>query len=119
MERCTLTLAIPSPEPSSDTKKKATLSDNTSINIWRVKASSNINARALSWSNRPARESLVATIQVMPGQDMGSPEFHCPSGSLQSFEISCATEDCHLQFQQDMKGPRLGKDPAIVCIKLI
>ena len=112
MERCTLSLVVP---PSSvlqeaRSNKTVTYLPATSINIWRVKASEEVSPSSLSWNHRPPRDSLLTTMSISSGENtLESPEFHCPSRSLQSFELSCATPNCHLQFQQDAKEPRLGK----------
>lgn len=110
MERCVLSLMVPSSSALQEARSNKTVTylPATSLNIWRLKASGDIDRKSLSWINRPPRDTLLTTMSISPGQNtFESPEFHCPSRSLQNFELSCATPKCHLQFQQDMKEPYL------------
>lgn len=114
MERCRLMLAAPTAEELSraNSDKTVTISNSPfSLDIWIINSGKPISPDSLSWWSKPERNELLMSYHVLPGTAVyaESPEFVCPSGSLQTFEVSCRSENCLLQFQQDVSMPRLGE----------
>ncbi|KAJ6529058.1 hypothetical protein DFH09DRAFT_1045381 [Mycena vulgaris] len=112
MERCVVTLAIPSPADLRNIPSKRVLSSNEPcpLEIWSLDAPDDIRPRILSWTTRPRRINLLTTMIVRPGRNLlDSPPFPCPSRTLLAFELNYSTAACHLHFRQDKKSPRLGE----------
>lgn len=102
MERCWFTLSV---DPStyryhSDSK----------LDIWQLDAPKRIDPYKSSWSTRPARKQLFTTLTLNKDTKLyESPEFACPSRSLQTFEVACSGKAaCSLEFRQDAKKHDLG-----------
>ncbi|TFK35072.1 hypothetical protein BDQ12DRAFT_635563 [Crucibulum laeve] len=108
MESCKLNVTIPSGDEAKADKKNATISsDPLVLDIWYLQASKGVDTSRLSWSTLPKRQGLFTSLRIEAGRTTQSPEFHCRSGSLYTFELTCSDPRCHLEFQQDMKVPRL------------
>ncbi|KAJ6484014.1 hypothetical protein C8R45DRAFT_999949 [Mycena sanguinolenta] len=108
MERCVLTLAVPSVEDQGTSGKKTISSPGPiSLAIWALDSTDDMDPRTLSWFTRPARSHLLTTIIFSVSGYFESPPFSCPSRTLHTFEISCGTPECYLRFHQDSKPPFL------------
>ena len=83
------------------------------IHVWRLDTTPGgpLDVRALSLDTRPKRidPSPMATLITEEGVESVSPIFHCPSGSLQTFELTCAEPRCAVDFWQDRVEPNLGE----------
>ncbi|KAI9060944.1 hypothetical protein FKP32DRAFT_1576989 [Trametes sanguinea] len=107
MERCSLEFTIPvgsSSSGSGDTDMDIM----SSIQVWRVDAPRKLDLRYLSWNSRPNRVDLVASWSVYPNHTVTSPEFICPSGSFQTFELGCVGAGCLVDFRQTFKQKDIG-----------
>ncbi|KAL5531011.1 hypothetical protein ACEPAG_3887 [Sanghuangporus baumii] len=112
MERCTISAILPWPSDSHLKEQNRTLilsSARTRLDIWRLETRGGVelDLTSLNWHTRPARSSLIATIDARAGREIRTPEFDCgASGSLQTYEISCAEpfaddEACRIEFWQE------------------
>ena len=83
------------------------------INVWRLdtRPDEPLDVRTLSLNTRPKRvdPSPMATLIIEEGVESASPIFHCPTGSLQTFELTCAEPKCAVDFWQDRVEPNLGE----------
>ncbi|KAL7282719.1 hypothetical protein ACG7TL_004193 [Trametes sanguinea] len=107
MERCSLEMTIPFGSSSSrfsDTSSGVM----SSIQVWRVDAPRKLDLRFLSWNSRPNRLELVASWSLYPNNTVASPEFFCPSGSFQTFELGCLGSGCLVDFRQTPKQKDIG-----------
>lgn len=107
MERCRIVSSIPSLDVLPKNQSLLLSGDTSLIEVWNLTTPaapySELNVRTLSWNSRPSRESLLATIGVAVDSTMKSDEFWCgPSSSLQSFEFTCKSPGCHVEFFQDI-----------------
>lgn len=111
MEFCRLKMVVPSLLilENASRKKTVNMSDDTiEIEVWRLNAHGRLLPSRLSWSSRPERTTLQASWRVQMGETVGTAQFPCSSGSLQTFELACGRLPCNILFQQDNKEPRLG-----------
>ncbi|KAL5492847.1 hypothetical protein ACEPAI_4295 [Sanghuangporus weigelae] len=131
MERCTISAILPWPSDSQLKEQNRTLilsSARTRLDIWRLETRGDVelDLTSLNWYTRPARSSLIATIDARAGRETRTPEFDCgASGSLQTYEISCAEpidedEACRIEFWQEQPEtvPRMGKD-TLLCMDML
>ncbi|KAJ7191610.1 hypothetical protein GGX14DRAFT_380957 [Mycena pura] len=112
MERCVAKLEMPSStELAQLPEKRFSLSGTPfPLEIWALAAGDDIDPHKLSWSTRPLSTQLLLDVTIdRDVKTIESPEFACPSRTLLAFELRCGTPDCHLQFNQSNKAPRLGK----------
>ncbi|KZT23566.1 hypothetical protein NEOLEDRAFT_537335 [Neolentinus lepideus HHB14362 ss-1] len=106
LERCTLNVTIPSPSELGH-KPYLSSSNSQAIQVWRLAdTDSPLRPRTLSWRTKPARVTLMGTLNFAPGTSSYLPWFSCKSNSLQAFEFSCP--DCSVRFKQDHAAPLLG-----------
>jgi hypothetical protein len=111
MELCILKMVVPSLPVLENASRKKTVNisnDAAEIEVWRLNAHGRLLPTHLSWSSRPERATLQASWRVHMGETMGTDQFPCPSGSLQTFELTCGRSPCNIWFQQDTKAPHLG-----------
>ncbi|KAL5536442.1 hypothetical protein ACEPAF_264 [Sanghuangporus sanghuang] len=126
MERCTISAVLPWPSDPQLKEQNRTLilsSARTKLDIWRLETRGNVelDLTLLNWHTRPARSSLIATIDARAGREIRTPEFDCgASGSLQTYEISCAEpieedDECRIEFWQEQPEtvPRMGKKSSL------
>ncbi|KAI0371482.1 hypothetical protein BV20DRAFT_1035150 [Pilatotrama ljubarskyi] len=97
MERCSLEFTL---TPLSSGDDVFGIEEPASVEVWRVDAQSKIDVRELSWQSRPPRVGLAARWTIHPNTTARSPEFHCHSGSFQTFELACVGDGCLLEFHQ-------------------
>ncbi|KAJ7744016.1 hypothetical protein DFH07DRAFT_943075 [Mycena maculata] len=110
MERCVVTLGIPSEEGIEDLPEKTVFRPDGpfTLEIWTLDSDERIDPTALTWANRPPMSDLLATMIVQPGYNLlDSMPFPCPARTFLAFEIRCSTPTCYLRFRQDKKTPRL------------
>ncbi|KAF7347014.1 hypothetical protein MVEN_01454500 [Mycena venus] len=87
MERCVLTLAVPSIEDQKDSGKELISSAGPlSLDIWALDSMYDIDPHTLSWFTRPVRSHLLTTIVFSDPGQFESPSFSCPSRTLHTFE---------------------------------
>ncbi|KAJ7074801.1 hypothetical protein C8F01DRAFT_1101821 [Mycena amicta] len=124
MERCVLTLEMPSSanaDADNLPHKTVTISSSSSasplsLQIYSSSASESITPQTLSWNTRPKRTKLLATFSLdaadarVNGAVLSSEPFNCPQRTLLTFEMAFAPDckGCRLRFLQDRKPPRLG-----------
>ncbi|KAH6899468.1 hypothetical protein BKA70DRAFT_1437278 [Coprinopsis sp. MPI-PUGE-AT-0042] len=102
MERCRFTLAI---EPATYRYQSG-----SKIDVWELDAPKRFDPQIMSWSTRPSRIRLFSTLTLDTNSTVyESPEFHCRSRALRTFEVACSgTAMCQLEFRQDVKKSGLG-----------
>lgn len=111
METCSIVIALPGQdhsEPGSKVVDTYRFAHESKIDVWKVNAPRRLNPEKLSWSTRPALDGLFASMSVNVSRlatTWESPEFHCRSGTLHTFEFACAegASPCHIQFVEDYK----------------
>ncbi|KAI0095204.1 hypothetical protein BDY19DRAFT_74420 [Irpex rosettiformis] len=85
MENCTVEVNLPS---SSDTfTTMHTLSSPSYVNIWLLDTVEELDFDSLSFSTKPQRKSLLATLSIAAGRVAKSPSFRCPTASYVTVEI--------------------------------
>lgn len=103
MEYCSLALSIPQPSDGFDPEAK--LENDTVVDIWLLQSNwSNRLIRASSGETAPKRKTLVASVPIRFGDHFTTDRFHCPSGELSLFELSCSPSSvgpCHVEFWQN------------------
>jgi hypothetical protein len=107
MESCALTFTTPAPNANFTAAPTA-----FPLDIYILEAPSPLNPHTLSFTSRPPRAHLFATLPFSPsgnGNRLQSPRFACPPRALLTFEVTCTMPGCHLQFLQDNKSRDLGE----------
>ncbi len=99
MENCTLHLTIPRSNSTWDVS--GTISSPSTIDIWVLDSSKEINRHVL-WDHAPLRQYRFATVNVSPNGLVEPLPFYCPSSSFSTFELACSDvdPDCRLEFWQ-------------------
>lgn len=105
MERCTLKLMFPSSVEGGIPMS----SPDAMLQVWNIDAPRPLDFHHLSWKSRPQRNSLFTSWILQPNSTIESEEYHCSSGSFQTFELSCVGDDCKVDFRQSPKKKDLGK----------
>jgi hypothetical protein len=103
MERCSFVLSI---EASSYKYQPG-----SKVDIWELKAPRRLDPLSLSWSTRPSRNRLFASLTLGDNNTAvyETPEFRCASASLHAFEFACSdAKVCQLEYRQDAKKHDLG-----------
>ncbi|KAK0185497.1 hypothetical protein F5146DRAFT_1143965 [Armillaria mellea] len=102
MEYCSLKLSIP--QPSNGFDPEAKIENETVVDVWLLQSNwSNRLIRASSGEIAPKRKILVASVPIRFGDHFTTDRFHCSSGGLSLFELSCSpssTGPCHVDFWQ-------------------
>ncbi len=116
MEYCSLALSIP--QPSNGFDPEAKLEKDTVVDIWLLQSNwSNRLIRASSGETAPKRKTLVVSVPIRFGDHFATDRFHCPSGELSLFELSCSSSNagpCHVEFWQNGEiSPSAGKIPSL------
>ncbi|TBU28739.1 hypothetical protein BD311DRAFT_757891 [Dichomitus squalens] len=104
MERCVLKLMVPSAVEDDVALSNVV----TTLQVWQIKTPGKLDVQKLSWAHRPQRSDLVASWVVRPNSTFQSMEYRCPSGSFQTFELSCLDSGCLVDFHQKPKQKDLG-----------
>ena len=101
MERCSLRLALTA-TASGASNRALQLSDSPlRIEVHRVQEPRVMGLSGLSHKTRPQRIQPFTSWEVLNANTtLESPEFACPSGTLQTFELTCEGHDCLLSLAQ-------------------
>ncbi|EIN10126.1 hypothetical protein PUNSTDRAFT_132235 [Punctularia strigosozonata HHB-11173 SS5] len=106
MENCQLIVDIcqtPHPAGVHPEPDRSTLPTSV-VDVWRLDYASAypLDSTSLTWRSRPRRigDVPLASMTFSENCTAATPIFRCPSDTMQSFEITCATPDCHLDFWQ-------------------
>jgi len=113
MERCKVVATIPANpialfEASPKRLKTYTLSgDTTNVQVWLLDSDPyvELNTLHLTYATRPARRTLLGSLHVAEDHMSSTPEFPCPSGSLQTVEYVCTGPSCNIEFYQYKRYP--------------
>lgn len=111
MERCAIAAQIPDKVTLASRNQSINMNgDTTRVEVWNLTVSKELDAKALSWRNKPVRNQLLGNLSVDIGQFSKTTDFYCgPSGSLQTFELACTSNACDIDFWQDIYfEPRFG-----------
>lgn len=103
MERCRLTIGIPTPDTDFD--PAVILSNPAYVDVWFLDASRELNpAIHGNWGPAPNRGGFYATLSLASydAVEQITPEFICPSGEFTTVELVCSamSPDCYLDFWQ-------------------
>ena len=100
MERCSLRLALAATVGASD--RALQLSDlPLRVEVYRVQEPRVMGLRGISYRTRPQQIQPLTSWEVLNADTtLESPEFACPSGTLQTFELTCEGNDCLLSLAQ-------------------
>ncbi|KZT23824.1 hypothetical protein NEOLEDRAFT_1179811 [Neolentinus lepideus HHB14362 ss-1] len=90
MENCSLVLDIPASSPQ--------VYPSQDVEVWELHGGRKINWKSLSWKTMPRRKTQLGTISLSPGVVRQITGLPCSSGSYHTFELSCATVECHVNF---------------------
>lgn len=114
MERCSLTISIPSLlnlEEEMNITSPSFFSDPVVfVDVWKADVEE-IDRRKLSWSTRPTKQSMFASLELGFGVSWESDEFFCRSGSYHTFTFNLGggEVDSRVDFRQDPRKPQLGR----------
>jgi hypothetical protein len=97
MERCTLAITLP-PEGSAGLVVHGAL-DDTALNVWELpNTGKKLNLERLTWASCPRPRVHRGVITVSYGSTRYLPPFDCRWGTYRTFELTCASDDCHVEF---------------------
>lgn len=114
MERCSLIMSIPSLlnlEEDMNITSPSFFSDPVVfVDVWKADVEE-IDRRKLSWSTRPTKQSMFASLELGFGVSWESAEFFCRSGSYHTFTFNLGggEVDGRVDFRQDPRKPQLGR----------
>lgn len=95
MENCTLALTIP-PHVHSGFVISDLEEDFSHVDVWALSSIDKLDLRHLSWNTKPACTTYLGTLAAAYGSMHYLPSFLCPTGSYQTFELSCLKANCHI-----------------------
>ena len=97
MENCKLVISVPG---QNETKAIIGVSNVPQrISVWEYPTAGPLDHRKLSWATRPTGKYYFASMEVAYGSSLETSSFRCPSLSYQTFELTCATEDCYVDIE--------------------
>lgn len=97
MEHCKLVLSVP-----AQNKTKAIIGAGDvpqRISVWEYPEASLLDHRKLSWATRPTQRRYFGSMEAEYGSSLETASFACPSLSHQTFELTCATDDCYVDIE--------------------
>ncbi|KJA25156.1 hypothetical protein HYPSUDRAFT_85634 [Hypholoma sublateritium FD-334 SS-4] len=97
MENCRLVLSVPSRNNTKAIIGQGDLPQR--ISLWRYPITSLLDHRKLSWATRPTQRRYFGSMEVAYSSLLETPSFTCPSLSYQTFELTCAAEDCYVDIE--------------------
>jgi hypothetical protein len=110
MERCVLTLSIPSTTPTL--VPSAHVTNHSTVEVWALDNTLEIHP-SIFWGTAPKRTQLLTTFDVtdVKGAKWESGAFRCAATSFTTLEFVCkdGKEGCHVEFWQDREKPYAGK----------
>ncbi|KAJ6489249.1 hypothetical protein C8R47DRAFT_478946 [Mycena vitilis] len=108
MERCSLMLRSSVRNSQSGNHHGRDMLEHRtgSVDVWRLDEGKRINAQYFSWSTKANRRDLMASWNLSTTEHLETGEFGCQSGLILTFELSCSSNDCHLEFVQTKERPR-------------
>lgn len=120
MERCVVAVSLPANSTGTpgavDSEHRfipggyELKGDTGSVELWKLESSAEpLDAAKLTYRNKPKREYLLASVNIVPGEDTRTREFECPEDSLQTFEFVCPWEDCGAYWWQVKEDNSLGE----------
>jgi len=119
MERCVLVVQVPvnSTGPPGQVDSLGSFipggyelrGDTGSIALWKlISPPEPLDMRTLTYRNKPKRDFLLGSINIVPGEQTRTREFVCEEDSLQTFEFVCPWKDCEVNWWQVKKEEELG-----------
>ncbi|KAJ7664448.1 hypothetical protein DFH06DRAFT_323722 [Mycena polygramma] len=108
MERCSLAFRSSVGKSQSGNHHERDMAEHWtgSVDVWRLDEGKRINGQSLSWNTRANRRDLMASWNLSTAEHLETGEFDCKSGSILTFELSCSSNDCQLEFIQTKEKPR-------------
>ena len=117
MEYCQIVLHPPAlvSEDSAPESTMTAVPDHSYLDVWKLAANERdyLNVSSLSWNSKPARTGIspLASIPIRHGEPESTPVFPCRSGSIQTFEFTCGSDDCDVDFWQNGQSTIPGAQP--------
>lgn len=98
MENCSIFITVPPKNETTDivtgdTENGATIQIRSFSQMAKK-----LDFRTLTWANKPKHGSLFFTLHIDYGKTSETPQFRCPSLSLQTFEVSCSSPESECQI---------------------
>ncbi|TFK71057.1 hypothetical protein BDN72DRAFT_486683 [Pluteus cervinus] len=88
MENCTFMLLF------DEATTTDTIRPPMALDAWKLHMDKEITSSQISWDTKPPRDYLVGSITAEAGVTYQLPGFACPSGSYQTFEVTCSQPHC-------------------------
>ncbi|EIM85254.1 uncharacterized protein STEHIDRAFT_111866 [Stereum hirsutum FP-91666 SS1] len=96
--------------PSSSNDGDRLISDEgASIQVFRLEAERPLNLIPNSKVAMPRRKESLGVLEAEVGSVVNTTAFNCTSGSLEQFELVCATPSCYLRLRQETGSQGLGE----------
>ncbi|PAV21724.1 hypothetical protein PNOK_0168100 [Pyrrhoderma noxium] len=95
MENCSIVISMP--ESTTDPGNSTKIAHNGSVvelDAWILDTHQKLDFAKLSWNSKPRRRAHLGVFSLQYGTTQQSPGFKCQSGSFQTIEISCHSENC-------------------------
>ncbi|KAE9394588.1 hypothetical protein BT96DRAFT_998393 [Gymnopus androsaceus JB14] len=99
MEKCSVTLEVPAFNASD--RYAAIWGKDVALDIWALEGESKVDFQKLSWHTKPKRKNHIGKI-TSPSYNSTQelPTFPCVSGTYLTFEVTCASLDCHVDVMR-------------------
>lgn len=103
MEHCHVSIMLMSTSafPSSNDGDFLINDGGASIQVFRLVAERPVNLIPNSKSAKPRRRESLGVLEAEVGSIVNTTAFDCTSGSLEQFELVCATPSCYLRLRQE------------------
>jgi len=83
--------------------------DTGAVELWKLQSSSNpLDPQRLTYRNKPKREYMLASMNILVGEDTRTREFFCGENTLQTFEMVCPWTNCRIHWWQEKGNESLG-----------
>lgn len=104
MENCSIVISVPefTIDPGNFTKivhNKGVVE----LDAWILDTHQKLDFAKLSWNSKPRRKAHLGIFSLQYGTTQQSPGFKCQSGSFQTIEISCHSENCSIDTNAKWK----------------
>jgi hypothetical protein len=99
MEKCVLSVTIPTPADGFDPAVHIT--NSSRVNIYQLDSDAEELLPSISWGIAPPRRRKLMTVDFDSTTNVTSRPYHCLSGAFSTFELECAGGSlCTVDFWQ-------------------
>lgn len=92
MENCTIEIVLP--PTTTDTTTLKQIHDPSTLSLWLLDPSGELDVKRLSYSTKPARVASLGRLTVTSGMNVTSMGFICPRDAFPTIEVECASAQC-------------------------